>query len=144
MEAQQSAVTEKKNKKQIKWWYPAKGMRNSKDPNKWISTYYRKFKNPTISFRISPASYFDNRAMIHLDLLWVSWYIHLPLYSNIDECDYPEFGFYYYSNALVLCWGMKKKFIHMPWEYTWVRTSKLLSDLLSKLNLSSFSKKRIL
>ena len=128
MEAQQSAVTEKKNKKQIKWWYPAKGRRNSKDPNTWISTYYRKFKNPTISFRISPASYFDNRAMIHLDLLWVSWYIHLPLYSNIDECDYPEFGFYYYSNALVLCWGMKKKFIHMPWEYTWVRTSKLLKD----------------
>lgn len=122
-------LNEKKVKKPIKWWYPAKNLRASDgDPNKWISTYYRKFLKPTISFRVSPASYFDNRLMIHLDLLWISWYMHLPIYSNIDECEYPEFGFYYHANSLVLCWNMVKKFINMPWTYEWVRTSKLLKD----------------
>lgn len=129
MNEQQAVAVEPKRKKPIKWWYPAKGLRASDGGyGKWISTYYRKFLKPTISLRISPASYFDNRAMIHIDLLWISWYIHLPIYSSIDECEYPEFGFYYHSNALVLCWNMKKKFIHMPWEYTWIRTSRLTKD----------------
>jgi len=114
--AQQDVVAQNPTKKKLKWWYPAKGYRGE-DKGRWVSTYYRKFKNPTISFRISPASYFDNRLMIHLDLLWISWYIHLPIYSTIDECEYPEFGFYYHSNSLVLCWNMYKKFIHMPWTY---------------------------
>lgn len=128
--AEQSAVPQKKIKKKLKWWYSAK-KRYTGESNKtgWeVSTYYRKFLKPTISFRISPASYFDNRLMIHLDLLWISWYIHLPIYSTIDECEYPEFGFYYHMNSLVLCWNMKKKFIHMPWSYEWVRTSRLLKD----------------
>lgn len=129
-ETAQDAIPQKRVKKQIKWWYPAKGLRASDGGKKgWeVSTYYRKFLKPTISFRISPASYFDNRLMIHLDLLWVSWYLYLPIYSTIDECEYPEFGFYYHSNSLVLCWNMKKKFIHMPWTYEWVRTSRLLKD----------------
>ncbi len=125
----QVAEPQKPAKKKLKWWYPAKGARHyDGGRGKWISTYYRKFKRPTISLRISPASYFDNRLMIHIDLMWISWYIHLPVYSTIDECEYPEFGFYYHSNALVLCWNMKKKFIHMPWYYTWVRTSKYKKD----------------
>jgi len=129
MQEQQAVAAEPKRKKQIKWWYPAKKLRASDGGyGKWVSTYYRKFLKPTISLRISPASYFDNRMMIHLDLLWVSWYIHLPIYSTIDECEYPEFGWYYHSNSLVLCWNMKKKFIHMPWTYEWVRTSKLRAD----------------
>lgn len=130
MEANTQAVSvEPKKKRQLKWWYPSKKGYTGENKSGWeISTYYRKFRKPTISLRIGPASYFDNRAMIHLDLLWVSWYIHLPIYSNIDECEYPEYGFYYHSNSLVLCWNMKKKFIHMPWTYEWVRTSRLLKD----------------
>lgn len=127
MKTVQNVKTAQKSKS-IKWWYPAKGQRGEENDTKWISIYFRKFLNPTISFRISPASYFDNRLMIHFDLLWISLYIHFPIYSNIDECEYPEFGFYYHSNSLVLCWNMAKKFIHMPWSYEWVRTSKLLKD----------------
>lgn len=128
MENQVATPTQEKRKKQIKWWYPAKGLRASDGKREWVSIYYRKFLKPTISFRISPASYFDNRLMIHVDLLWISLYIHLPIYSNIEECEYPEFGFYYHANSLVLCWNEKKKFIHMPWTYEWVRTSRLLKD----------------
>lgn len=128
-QADQVSKPSKPQKKQIKWWYPANKLRASDGGyGKWVSIYYRKFKNPTISFRISPASYFDNRLMIHIDLMWISLYIHLPIYSTIDECEYPEFGFYYHSNSLVLCWNMFKKFIHMPWTYEWVRTSRLLKD----------------
>lgn len=131
MQTEQCNVAQEtvKKKKQIKWWYPAKGYIGESNKKKWeISTYYRKFLKPTISFRVSPASYFDNRLMVHLDLLWISWYIHLPIYSTIDECEYPEFGFYYHANSLIVCWNMKKKFIDMPWTYEWVRTSRLLKD----------------
>ena len=116
--------------KKKKLWYPAKnGYTGESNKKRWeLSIYYKKFLKPTISFRISPASYFDNRLMIHLELLWISLYLHLPIYSNIDDCEYPEFGFYYHLNSLVLCWNMKNKFIHMPWTYEWVRTSKLLKD----------------
>lgn len=128
-QASQNVVAQKSQKKQVKWWYPAKKLRASDGGrDKWVSTYYRKFRNPTISLRISPASYFDNKLMIHLELMWISWYIHLPIYSTIDECEYPEFGWYYHSNSLVLCWNMKKKFIHMLWTYEWIRTSRLLKD----------------
>lgn len=127
-ETVQDATPQKKVKKQIKWWYPGKKYIGESNKRWELTTYYRKFLNPTISFRISPASYFDNRLMIHLDLLWISWYLHLPIYSTIDECEYPEFGFYYHSDSLVLCWNMKKKFIDMPWTYAWVRTSRLLKD----------------
>ena len=116
------AVTEKKKKS-----YPGKKI-TGKSYDRWYKVYWRKFKNPTISFRIGPASYFDNRLHIHFDLLWISVYLDLPIYSTWDECEYPEYGFYYHSNSLVLCWGMKNKFIYMPWTYEWVRTSKLKKD----------------
>lgn len=110
-------------------WYPAKEGYKGEDKSGWgVNTYYKKLKNPTLSFRISPVSYFDNRLLIHIELMWISWFIHIPIYSTIDDCDYPEFGFYYSNNALVLCWNMTKKFVYMPWDYTWIKTSRLLKD----------------
>lgn len=124
----QNTVVHKTTKKQIKWWYPAKGYRGEESKDKWLDVYYRKFLKPTLSLRIGPASYFDNRLCIHTELLWISLWIHLPIYSTVDECEYPEFGWYYHSNSLVLCWNMTNKFIHMPWTYEWVRTSRYCKD----------------
>lgn len=92
--------------------------------NKWISVY-AGVDRP--GFRISPASYFDNRAhfsvtitlllsLIAAPVLLLSgagwWtavllisllfgyghiYLYLPIYSKYDECDPPDYGFYLYS-----------------------------------------------
>lgn len=95
---------------------------------KWFNYYTRKWNRPTLMFKIGPASYFDNRAHIQMALGWITLYINLPIYSTWDECEYPEYGSYYHSDALVLCWNMKKKFLHMPWDMEWVRTSNLRKD----------------
>lgn len=126
--AQNNVAQEVKKKKQIKWWYPSK--KSSGDNySKWLSVYTYKWNHPSgIRLMLSPASYFDNRAMISICIGWLQIYLHLPIYSTIDECEYPEFGFYYHANSLVLCWNMTKKFIHMPWTYEWMRTSRLLKD----------------
>ena len=98
--------------------------------NKWVSVYKYKWNKPEgVCLKISPASYFDNRAHIVLCLGWVQFFISLPIYSDWDDCDYPEYGFYYHESNLVICYGMDKhKFIHMPWELDWYRTSKLRKD----------------
>jgi len=97
--------------------------------NNWLE-FYPKFSNVTV--RVSPASYFDSRWFINICLGWGHFYIHLPFRSKIDDCEYPEYGFYWYGekgcNSIWLCWGYKKKCIYMPWALDWVRTSKLLND----------------
>jgi hypothetical protein len=46
----------------------------------------------------------------------------------------PEYGFYFYSvgskipDSLYIQTGKKNKYISMPWEYDWVRTSRYLKD----------------
>lgn len=116
-----------KQKKRFNWPYPGKKAHDY--DYKWFSIYWYKWNKPEgINFRIGPASYFDNRFHIAICLGWISMYINLPIYSTIDQCEHPEYGFYYHMNSLVLCWNMKKKFIYMPWEYDWIRTSKLRVD----------------
>ena len=114
--------------------------------------------------RVSPASYFDTRAMLNFyvsqlvalvvaivtipftgltfyhALLLIPFFIgfgqvflHLPIRSKIYDCEYPEYGFYWYAegkthHSLWLCLGKKKKCFYMPWNLTWVRTSVLLKD----------------
>lgn len=99
--------------------------------NKWISLY---FGYCNIAFQISPASYFDERAMIHIALMFFKVFIHLPIKSGIDECEFPEYGFYTYKEGGIVmesfwwCWNMKKYCFRMPWSLTWVRTSNLRND----------------
>lgn len=113
-------------KKERKLWYRGEKVKYT-DDKRWISLYWSK--SVGIRFVWSPASYFDSRMHIAITLLWVRIGINLPIWSTIHECEYPEYGFYWeYGPSLVLCWNMKKKFIHMPWEMEWVRTSKLRSD----------------
>ena len=127
--------------------------------NNWIHIYSGFVKT---TFRIGPASYFNDRAHAHFtpsliipligifftglslwSLIWIPFlcigygkiFLDLPIHSGIDESDPPEYGFYFYgeSRSLVFtsfwwCWGMDKKCFHMPWEWDWVRTSKLKKD----------------
>lgn len=101
--------------------------------SRWVEFYLGK---SNIDFRISPASYFDDRAMLHISFLFFSLYIHFNIKSGIDDCDYPEYGFYTYGEGKIFssfwwCWGMKKKCFYMPWDWEWVRTSNLKKDQIS-------------
>ena len=100
--------------------------------NNWMS-FYPGFKK--WNFTIAPASYFDNRFHISFCILWGQFYINIPfIRSKYDECDPPQYGFYLYSiyswfpTSLVFCLGKKTKFIYMPWDLTWVRTSCMRMD----------------
>ncbi len=91
--------------------------------NNWISIY-KGFR--MVNFRVSPASYFDDRlyfcftptflipfigifftglslwSLIWLVFIFVGYgqiYMHLPKHSGIDECDPPEYGFYLYGEG---------------------------------------------
>jgi hypothetical protein len=100
--------------------------------NDWL-TFYPEFHK--WNFRFGPASYFDNRFYITFCIVWGQFYIHIPwIRSEYDECDPPEYGFYFYSNSgkmpdnFVICKGKKTKHYDLPWAYQWVRTSILLKD----------------
>lgn len=97
----------------------------------WIS-FYSGFRK--INFKLSPASYFDNRFEISFSLGWGQFYIYLPIRSKYDECDPPQYGFYFYSvdgwfpTSFVWCWKRKTKFFYMPWYLVWTRTSVLTKN----------------
>jgi hypothetical protein len=87
------------------------------------------------NFNISPASYFDNRAMIQFSTIWGQIFIHLNfIRSKYDECDPPRYGFYFYGegqwfpDSFVWCWKRKTYYFYMPWTLDWYRTSKLRKD----------------
>jgi len=64
---------------------------------------------------------------------WGSFYLALPIYSGLDECEYFQYGFYLYGekswtfNCFVWCWRKTHHF-DMPWHWKWVRTSALHRD----------------
>lgn len=127
--------------------------------NDWISIY-KGIRQ--VNFRIAPASYFNDRLYLSFSpslfifligifftglslwsLIWLPFifigygqiYMHLPKHSGIDECEPPEYGFYFYNegnkilfNSFWLCLGKKRKCFYMPWSWDWVRTSILLKD----------------
>ncbi len=99
--------------------------------NNWMSFYPGFHK---ICLKISPASYFDTRAMIVFSIGWGQLVLHLPIRSKIDDAEYPVWGFYFYGESkwwfdtFWICLGRKIKCFHMPWEYDWVRTSNLRKD----------------
>jgi hypothetical protein len=87
------------------------------------------------NFRISPASYFDNRAYISFSTIWGQFYLHIPfIRSKYDECDPPQYGFYFYGegqwipDTFVWCWKKKTYHFEMPWALNWYRTSKMRND----------------
>jgi hypothetical protein len=100
--------------------------------NDWLEfcTGFRK-----LNFTISPASYFDNRALLSFSFGWGQFYIHIPfIKSKYDESDPPVYGFYFYSvsswlcTSFVWCWRRKRYHYDMPWNLEWVRTSRMLKD----------------
>lgn len=115
-----------------------------------------------LRFTVSPSSYFDDRpeVVVYLTTLisilgfslmailptwtllvwsalfivpWGQCFFRLPLYTGISQCEYPQYGFYLYSdsgffNCLVWCRGIKTKHYDMPWALEWVRSSALRKD----------------
>lgn len=61
-------------------------------------------------------------------------YLSLPFKTGINECESPQWGFYVYYHGyleevnIVLCNGKKNKYIPMPWNLVWYRTSYLRVD----------------
>lgn len=85
------------------------------------------------AFKISPASYFDNRLMIQIAPFWGQLFLHIDrIRSKYDECDPPQYGFYFYGegsfwpDTFVWCWNRKTHHFYLPWALEWQRTSKKL------------------
>lgn len=105
---------------------------------KKIKKFFKEgYNGKSVSFYLQPtnlslkyclASYFDSRHMFVFGFGFGSVYIHFPWKSDIDDCEYPSYGFYTHASALWICNGYKVKAIHFPWAYDWVRTSYLRKD----------------
>lgn len=60
-------------------------------------------------------------------------FLCLPYKTGIENCESKQWGFYWYghegfdSGNFVLCLGDKSKYIKMPWNLEWYRTSYLES-----------------
>lgn len=100
--------------------------------NNWLSLYLTPCE---VRFTFGPASYFDNRWHIVIYFFFFKLYIDLPIRSKYDQCDPPEYGFYFFSeggvsnhSSLRICLGNKGKYINFPWSLVWVRTAVLIID----------------
>lgn len=63
---------------------------------------------------------------------WGETFIHVPLFTGINQCEHPQYGFYLYGerpffDSFWLCLGEPIGF-DMPWSWEWIRTSTLLKD----------------
>ena len=129
--------------------------------NEWLS-FYPKIQK--LSFKVSLGSYFDERVQIHSTIttvlaiigfclqpfislwflpLWVvllvipfgGFYLNLPIYTGVSDCEYPDYGFYFYGesfgelsimfDSIWICYGDRPYCIYMPWSWDWYRTSAL-------------------
>ncbi len=97
----------------------------------WIIFYWGW--NFDISY--STCGYFDPRHRINLDLIFFSLTLILPFRSrHTDECDPPKWGIEYHHQTIWIEMGgqgngtNKHYTIYMPWQWSWVRTSKLRKD----------------
>jgi hypothetical protein len=73
---------------------------------------------------------------------WGKFWLHLPIFTENDECDPPEYGYYFYGEGKIfdsfwLCKGRKKICKYMPWALDWVRTSALVKSNSSMLSKNS-------
>jgi len=109
--------------------------------NRW---YISCFLTQLISIAAIITSYMmglGNASLLFLLLFLIPWgnlNFHLPITSKWDDCDPPEYGIAYHSNKIWiyrggegnLNGGNKWWTITMPWDYDWVRTSRLKSTAI--------------
>lgn len=68
---------------------------------------------------------------------WGRFFLYFPIYSGIDDCEHPQWGFYLYREgkgmftSFWLCKGNKNKCYYMPWDYEHYRKSMLLNTPLA-------------
>jgi hypothetical protein len=102
--------------------------------NEWMEFYPDFYKT---NFKVSLGGYFDGRLRLIFCIIWGQFYIKLPFVRKIgfEESEPPSYGFNFYSvsenwipDNLIIYFGRKTKFISLPWELVWYRTSMLLKD----------------
>ncbi len=75
--------------------------------------------------------YDDRRAHVHIHLPFINAFFYVPWRHESDSNNMigrPSWGFYYMDKALVLKYGKKTKFIHMPWAWEHLRHDILMAD----------------
>ena len=80
------------------------------------------------AFTYEVGNHDDTRHTIHLKWFWGSLFLTLPIRGGIEGCDVPQYGVYFREDALVFCFGSKRKYLYMPWAWEWARTSALRAD----------------
>ncbi len=69
---------------------------------------------------IKVSGWHDDRATLILGLFFAAFYINLPKINHLcgQGIDGGSYGFYFYDDALVLCWQKHNLFLHYPWSWT--------------------------
>lgn len=70
--------------------------------------------------RITINGWHDNHGTLCLGLLLFCLYINLPKIKHLcgQGIDGGSYGFYFYDDALVLCWKKKNIFLYYPWSWS--------------------------
>lgn len=72
----------------------------------------------------------ENRIWLSIEFFYLQLYLKLPwVFKSKDIHDEgPQYGFYWFENAIWYGWGRKLHCLNMPWQLKWIRTSLLLKD----------------
>lgn len=95
--------------------------------NDWL-TFYPKWSNVALSLDL--LEYDGDRPQLHFCLGWGNFFIKLPFKSKYnDHFEAPTYGVYYHARCIWIQHGIDKVYcIHLPDDFDWVRTSKLLKS----------------
>ncbi|HEY0658046.1 MAG TPA: hypothetical protein VGD05_06215 [Pyrinomonadaceae bacterium] len=106
-------------------------MKYSKEDNEyrndWL-TFYPKWSNVALSLDL--VEYDGDRPQLHFCLGWGNFFIKLPFKLKYnDHFEAPTYGVYYHERAIWIQHGIDKvTAFHLPHDWDWVRTSKLLKS----------------
>lgn len=109
--------------------------KNFEYDGKWFTFYLTRDLELDFSFEI--CGYFDNRPRIRIKPFLFNLTLILPIRNKwTDECDPPKWGIAYHNQIFCIYRGGKGNMkggnkwwtFHMPWSFTWVRTSALRKE----------------
>ncbi|AXH68391.1 hypothetical protein [Vibrio phage R01] len=76
----------------------------------------------TFELRFNKGGYFSNQCSLDFGFIWGMFHVKLPIFLKDYEadCEWDDYGFYWFENTFVLKWGKKSKHIDLPfvsWEF---------------------------
>lgn len=84
----------------------------------------------TIKYLLEGYNDYNNPLFI-FQFIFGAFYLTFPWKHNViydPGHDGPSYGIVYHMRSFQIYWNRKCKIIHMPYDYTWIRTSLLLKD----------------